>query len=361
MQKRIFVGLDVHAESIALARLDGDSPVAVTSEIRNDAKVISRTFKRLAAEGEVVSCYEAGVCGFEIHRQLARLGVRCDVVAPSLIPRRPGERIKTDRRDAVKLARMLRAGELTAVFVPSEEQESARDLVRARGDAREERTAARHRLGKFLLRHGRHFSEGRAWTDKHWRWVRVQRFDGAAQVAFEHYVEQVQHLDARIAALDEEIAKLACGGVYKERVARLSSLRGVSTLTAMVLLTELCDLRRFEHPRRLMAYLGLVPSEHSSGPRQRRGGITKTGNAHVRRVLVEAAWAYRHRPSLTTRQYKVLAAQPPEVAAIAREATARLTKRFGRLVGRGKRQQLAVTAVARELCGFVWALENLAA
>ncbi len=358
MKKMIWIGLDVHAETIAMARLDGAEPSPTSTEFPNDPKVIARTFKRLASEGDVRVCYEAGACGYEIYRQLAALGVTCVVVAPSLVPRKPGDRIKTDRRDAVKLVRMYRAGEVTPVWVPTPDQEGVRDVLRARDDARKDRTAARHRVQTFLLRHGRRFSEGRGWTHKFWRWLRDLRFERPTeQFVFDQYVEHVQQLDARIARCDEEIARLATTDPLRTRVARLSSLRGVSTLTAMIVLSELYDLRRFDHPRQLMAYLGLVPSEYSSGSKQHRGAITKTGNAHVRRALVESAWAYRHKPSITARQRNVLKNQPPEVTRIVREATTRLGKRYGRLVGRGKKQQVAITAVARELVGFMWALE----
>lgn len=350
----IWLGLDVHARTIAIARLDGASMTPETSEIPNDPKVIRRMFSRLASEGDVRCCYEAGCCGFDLQRQLQSVGVSCVIVAPSLIPRRPGERIKTDRRDALKLARLLRAGELTPIFVPAVAQEAARDLVRARDDVRKDRTAARHRLGTFLLRHGRHFTEATRWGQKHWRWVRGQRFEHAeAQSAFEHYVDQVDHLDARIRRLDEQIVQVAQSDAYRERVARLSCLRGISTLSAMVLLVELGDFRRFESPRQLMAYTGLVPSEHSSGESQRRGGLTKTGNGFVRRVLVEAAWAYRH----TRCRHDAMAQQSPEVAAIARTATHRLSRRYARLMARGKKPQVAAAAIARELCAFIWAME----
>jgi transposase len=346
--------MDVHARTIAMARLNGASLTPETSEIPNDPKVVRRVFARLVKEGEVRCCYEAGCCGFELQRQLDALGVSCAIVAPSLIPRKPGERIKTDRRDAVKLARLLRAGELTPIEVPGLEQEAARDLVRARDDVRKDRMAARHRLGTFLLRHGRHFTEATRWGQKHWRWIRGQRFEQAeAQRAFEHYVAQVDHLDAQQRALDEQIAELAQTDAYRERVARLSCLRGISTLSAMVILTELGDLRRFESPRHLMAYTGLVPSEHSSGETRRRGGITKTGNGFVRRILVEAAWAYRHARC----RHDAMAHQSPEVAAIARTATHRLSRRYARLVSRGKKPQVVIAAVARELCAFLWAIE----
>ncbi len=358
MKKMIWIGLDVHAESIAMARLDGDAQSPTSSEFPNDPKVIARTFRRLAGEGDVRVCYEAGACGYEIYRQLTALGVACVVIAPSLVPRKPGDRVKTDRRDAVKLVRMYRVGELTPVWVPTPDQEGVRDVLRARDDARKDRTAARHRVHTFLLRHGQRFTEGRGWTHKYWAWLRERRFERATErLVFDQYIEHVQQLDQRVARFDEEIAKLANTEPLRPRVARLCSLRGVSILTSMTVLSELYDLRRFEHPRQLMAYLGLVPSEYSSGSKQQRGAITKTGNAHVRRVLVEAAWAYRHKPSITARQRTVLKDQPPAVTRIVRDATTRLGKRYGRLVGRGKKQQVAITAVARELAGFMWALE----
>lgn len=360
MEQRIWVGLDVHANSIEAAVLSGESNVFRHVSLENSPKQVERAVRQWRKEGEVVACYEAGACGFEVFRQLTKLKVPCDVVAPSLIPKKAGERIKTDRRDAEKLARMLRAGELTAIHVPTEEEEAGRDLLRAREDAREHRIAARHQLSKFLLRHGHRFLGGGNWTGKFWAWVGTLRMPHASsQLALEHYIEEVQHLDARIAALEEAVKGLAEAPAYRERVARLSCLRGISTLSAMVLLTELYDLRRFRSPRQLMAYLGLVTSEYSSGSRVRRGGITKTGNSHVRRMLVEAAWHYARKPSITTRQRDLLAHQPPEVVAVASRATARLGKRFGRLVARGKRHQVAVIAVARELAGFIWAIETL--
>lgn len=285
------------------------------------------------------------------------MGIPCEVVAPALIPRKPGERIETDRRDARKLVRLYRAGELTPIRVPTPEEEAVRDLVRAREDVRRDLTAARHRLSKFLLRHGRLFSQGKKWTQRFGRWLRTQTFDRPAErVTFEHYVLQVLHLGERPEALEQEIAAVAQTEPYRPAVRRLACLRGISTLSAMTLLAEIQDFRRFAHPRQLMAFVGLVPSEHSSGPKQRRGSITKTGNGHARRILVEAAWAYRHPPALGPRTRRLLADQPPEVLVQVRKAHLRLHKRYARLVGRGKRAQVAVTAVARELCGFVWAL-----
>lgn len=360
MKERItFVGLDVHSTSIAMAILTPGIDTPDQREIPNDPKLIRRTFTRLKAGGPLRCCYEAGPCGFDLYRQLTAMGIPCEVVAPALVPQKPGERIKTDRRDARKLVRLYRAGELTPIRVPTPEEEAVRDLVRAREDVRKDLTAARHRLSKFLLRHGRLYSQGKNWTERFWQWLRAQTFEHPAErVTVEHSVLQVLHLGERRTTLEREIAALAETAAYRPAVARLACLRGLATLSAMTLLAEIQDFRRFEHPRHLMAFVGLVPSEHSSGAKERRGGITKTGNTHARRLLIEAAWASRHPPALGPRVRPLLADQPPEVIVLVKKAHRRLHTRYARLVGRGTRPQVAVTAVARELCGCVWALMN---
>ena len=364
MSKDTWVGLDVHAKTIALAILVTGEKTPETREIGNRRDKIERAFRELRKRGtKIYACYEAGPCGYAVYHQLRELGVECEVIAPSLIPTKPGERIKTDRRDAIKLVRLYRAGELTPIVVPDHEQEADRDLVRARDDARRDRMSARHRLGKFLLRSGRQFAAGKkSWTKLHWEWVRQQTFDQvSAQLAFEHYVAEVERLDLTVTKLDQAIEKLARTERYAARVDRLSCLRGVRTLTAMIILTELGDLRRFEHPRQLMAYVGLVPSEHSSGENKKRGTITKSGNAHVRRVLVEASWTYRHsRTTLSPRIRALLESQPAAVTTIATKASQRLGRRYARMTARGKPSPIACTAVARELCGFLWALDRAA-
>ena len=357
-----FVGADVHASSIALAvwRPDADKPEV--SEIPNDPKVIRRTLARLQGAGPLRCCYEAGPCGFELYRQLTAMGIPCDVIAPALIPQRPGERVKTDRRDATKLVRLYRAGELTPIRVPTADEEAVRDLVRAREDIRKDLMAARHRLSKFLLRHGRRYTQGTNWTQRHWAWARMQTFEhAAARATFDHYTLQVHHLEERLRALDADLAQIAASPAYRSAVERLTCLRGISQLSAISLLAELQDLRRFEHPRQLMAFVGLVPSERSSGLKERRGHITKTGNSHARRLLVDAAWSYRHPPALGPRARRLLPGQPAEVVALVKKAQTRLHQRDLRLVGRGKRSPVAVTAVARELCGFLWAVMAQAA
>ena len=357
MTKMTHVGLDVHQETIAIAKLLPGHDVPLVWQIRNEPNAIKKTFSKLVREAtELRCCYEAGPCGFEVHRQLESMGIECVVVAPSLIPRKPGERIKTDRRDAVKLARLDRAGELTPVHVPTPDGEAVRDLVRAREDVRKDLVAARQRLTKFLLRHGRVFREGINWTERHRKWLRSQSFDRAAEkLTFDHYVTAVEHQEACRDHLEKEIGTIARRAPYAADVERLSCLRGIATLSAMVLLTEIQDFRRFKHPRELMAYVGLVPSEHSSGASERRGGITKTGNSHARRILVEAGWHYARPPVARLRVHHAMRGQPAGRLALARNAQARLHKRYLRLVGRSKSRQAAVVAVARELCGFVWA------
>lgn len=352
------VGVDVHAERIVIAALTGQTREAEVWDIPNDPKVIRRTFQRLTeAAYEMRCCYEAGPCGFELHRQLTGMGITCEVVAPSLIPVRSGDRVKTDRRDAAKLARLYRAGELTTITVPSAEQEAVRDLVRARDDVRKDLTAARHRLGKFLIRHGRLYSTGEKWTQRFWVWASKLVFErDSERLTFEHYVSQVQHLVARRAELNREIERIARTEPYATAVGKLSCLRGISTLSALALVAEIGDFRRFKSPRQLMAFVGLVPREYSSGGKEKRGGITKTGNGHVRRLLVEAAWSYRHRAAFGERIREALKGQPPSVAEYARKAQLRLHRRYTRLVSRGKKTQVAVTAVARELCAFTWGI-----
>jgi transposase len=353
----ITVGLDVHKDTIAVCCLRGDSPAEDTREVPNDPRVIRKLFRRLAAEGELRVCYEAGPCGYPVRRQLQAMGIACDVIAPALIPRRPGERIKTDHRDARKLARLYRAGELTPIRIPTETEEAVRDLLRCREDLGEDVTRQRHRLGKFLLRHGRLWREGRAWTLRHWTWLRAQRFDDPpAQRTFDEYLAQLDFSLDRLRALDGELEHLATREPWQPLVARLRCLRGLDTLSALTLLAEIQDFPRFRTPRELMSFLGLVPSLHASGGTARRGGITKSGNAHARRVLVEAAWHYRHRPHLAGRLRRCTDRQPDAIRAEALKAQHRLHRRYWQLVGRGKPPQIAAVAIARELCGFIWAL-----
>jgi transposase len=325
-------------------------------ELPKEPHLIRRLFQRLRREGPVRACYEAGVSGYDLYRQITACEVECEVIAPALTPRRPGQRIKTDRRDAAKLVRLFRAGELTAIHVPDEAEEGVRDLVRCREDSRRDVLRWRHRVLKFLDRHGRLYVTGKNWTQRHWTWIRSQRFElPVLQRTFEATLFALEQALARVAELDKEVAAIATTERYQAPVGWLRCFRGIDTLSAMILLAEIVDFQRFRHPRELMAYLGLVPSEYSSGPAERRGAITKAGNSHARRALVEAAWHYRHRPTVSGALRHRTADQPPHIVGQAWRAQQRLHRRYRHLIGHGKRPPIAVVAVARELVGFIWA------
>jgi transposase len=350
------VALDDSKRTIVAGILRAGAQEPELRQFPNEPQYLRRFFERLLREAPVRACYEAGPSGYDLYRQVTGLKVACDVIAPALTPRKPGDRIKTDRRDAAKLVRLYRAGELTPIHVPDEAGEAVRDLLRCREDVQEDLLRWRHRCVKFLARHGRVYREGRHWTRRHWTWLRQQRFTCPvlARLHQEH-VGAVEQLVARVADFDREVAALATTEPYREPVGWLRCFRGLDTLAAMSVLAELGDLHRFRHPRELMAYLGLVPSEASSGARERRGSITKTGNTHVRRLLVEAAWHYRHPPGLGAALARRSAGQPPAVRQQAWQAQLRLHRRYRQLVGHGKRPPVAVVAVARELVGFLWA------
>lgn len=359
MDNRItWVGMDVHKESIVVTAVRHDSDKATARfEIPNTDTGVHRLVKRLREMGDVRCAYEAGPCGYELRRFLASHEIPCEVVAPSLIPKKPGDRVKTDRRDAEKLARLHRMGELTPIRVPTPAQEALRDLVRTREDAKEDALRRRHRLLKFLLRQGRRY-EGKSWTQVHWNWIRSQKFsdDNAQAVLTEYLVALEQELE-RIQRLNVKIEEESHRPEIAPAVARLRTLRGVDTVTAMTLVSELVDFSRFTTAHELMSFAGLVPSEYSSGGKERRGRITKTGNAHIRRVLVEAAWHYRHMPTGTGISLrKRREGQPPGVLEIARRAELRLCRKYRKMTSKGKNSRLTVVSVARELAGFVWAI-----
>jgi transposase len=360
-QDTVFVGLDVHRDTIAVAVARGKGEVQSLGTIPHDSQALWRVVKKLGGPEGLRLCYEAGVTGYALYWELTELGVECEVVAPTLVPVKAGDRVKTDRRDAEKLARLYRSGELTAVWVPDRAQEALRDLVRARLAAKRDELRARHRLQKFLLRHGWRRPEGMgAWTEKHLQWVRrAVRFAHACQEAvLLDYLTEVEHARDRVArlerAIDEAIEKAP--EAMRALIAGLQTLRGVATVTAVTVAAELGEMSRFEKPRQLMGYAGMVSREHSSGSRTRRGGITKTGNAHLRRVVVEAAWAYRHRPGLIGALRRRQNGQSEPIKAIAMKAQHRLNSRYRRLCAKGKPKQQVVTAVGRELLGFMWAI-----
>lgn len=356
-----YVGLDVHKKDIVVCMwLPGRRSAEPTFRVVNEPRAVRRLAKRLLREapGEVECAYEAGPLGYGLQRQLRSLGVGCMVVAPSLIPVKPGDRIKTDRRDARKLVEYLRGGSLTEVHPPSEEDEALRDLCRCREDVREDLTRCRQRLGKFLLRRGVRYGVGTTWTQRHRRWLWGLSFEHvAATETFEAYLLAVEQMEVRLAEVTKNLEELSQLEPYRGPVAWLRCFRGIDTVTAMTIVAELHDFRRFETARQLMAYLGLVPSEHTSADSVRRGPITKTGNSHVRRVLVEAAWHYRHRPAVGKTLRKRRDGQPAAVIAVAEKAQHRLHKRFWYLqMHNNKVPQKATVAVARELAGFIWAV-----
>ena len=354
-----YVGLDTHKDTIAVAISDacGGKP-RYYGEIVNTPEAITKLAKKLSPDGEVLSfCYEAGPCGYGIYRQISKMGHDCSVVAPSLIPRKPGNRVKTDRRDSESLSRFHRAGELTAVWVPDQEQEAIRDLTRAREDMKAMERQARQRLNAFLLRHGKVYDSGKSkWTQAHFRWLERVKFEvPVQQIVFEEYVGAIKQGQQRVSGLEDEMLKVMEGWSLAPVVEALMALRGVKLITAMTVMAELGDITRFDSPPQLMAYLGLVPSEYSSGKSKRRGGITKTGNGHVRRVLTESAWCYRFQARRTAHLQRRAEKTSDEVQAIAWKAQKRLCGRYQHLLDRGKLKVQVCTAIARELVGFIWA------
>jgi transposase len=355
-----FLGLDVHAETIAVAIAEPDGEVRSLGTIANRAESIRKLIKKLGQVEQLKACYEAGPTGYVLYWQLAELGVACEVIAPTLVPMKAGDRVKTDRRDAERLARSYRSGDLTAVWVPDEGSESLRDLVRAREAAKQDQLRARHRLSKFLLRLGQRPAAGmKAWTAPYMAWVRQVHF---AQVAREatmlDYLHEVDHMGERVKRLEQaitEAVKLAAP-VVQEVVKGLQALRGIAEISAVTIVAELGSITRFGTARQLMGYSGAVPTEDSSGKRTRRGSITKTGNAHLRRIIVEAAWSYRYRPAIGPRLRKRQEGVPEPIKEIAWKAQVRLHKRFMKLAAAGKDQRKIITAVGRELLGFIWAI-----
>jgi transposase len=358
---RRFVGLDVHAETIAAAMAEKDEAVRDLGTIANREESVRKLVKKLNEGGAWRACYEAGPTGYTLYWQLTKLGIPCVVIAPTLVPTKAGDRVKTDRRDARRLASSFRAGELTAVWVPDAAHEALRDLVRAREAAKQDQLRARHRLGKYLLRHGkRPPTSMRSWKQNYLEWVKREvKFDQRPQqMTLEDYLNEVEHSAVRIErlekAIDEAVEQAPEG--MRELVQALQALRGVARVGAVTIVAELGTLTRFEHPRQLMGYSGAVSSEHSSGGKTRRGGITKTGNAHVRRVIVEAAWSQRYKPVLSLLMRKRQEGLSAEVQEIASKARQRLHSRYVHLLYKGKTKQEVVTAVAREMLGFIWAI-----
>lgn len=354
------IGIDDHKDTLAIAvASDHASQARFFANIANRPDAITKAFKQLAKDGSQLVCYyEAGPCGYTLHRQLTAMGHACHVVAPSLTPRRAGHRVKTDRRDCINLAQLGRAGELADVWVPDTEHEAMRDLTRLREDALIMQRRARQQLSAFLLRQGRHYDPARnKWTQIFMRWLDTLSFDSPiTHSVFQQYVQMVHMATAQLQAIEKQITDTIANWQLKPVVDALISLRGVDVVTAITVLSELGDLRRFDSPRQLMAYLGLVPSEHSTGSKTQRGPITKTGNRHVRRVLVEGAWSYRHRARMTAHMKRKNQNAPAIAQTISWQAQQRLCKRYRHLVESGKHKNQVTTAIARELSGFIWAI-----
>jgi len=350
------LGLDVHKDTISVAILAPGRDGPDIERIPHDEASVRRLVGRLGDPRWLRACYEAGPTGFGLARLLESMRVGCQVVAPSLIPKAPGDKVKTDRRDCRRLARLHRAGELVAIRIPTPAEEAVRDLCRARADMVEDRTRARHRLGKFLLRHGRVWRGGNAWTLTHERWLCSQRFDEPALAAtYAHYRAVLQGRDAQLEAIQADLAGWYDRAPFADAVHRLSAYRGITRLGALTLASEVGDWRRFPRAAAFAGFCGLVPSEYSSGHSTRRGHITKTGNAHLRAQLVESAWSYQHRPVVGVELRGRQQGLDPQVAARAWAAQLRLCGRFRRLAARKNSKNVVVTAIARELAGFLWA------
>lgn len=352
-----YVGLDVHKDSIAVAVADvGSAPAELLTSLPNDWLALLKCLERVGPHEHLRVCYEAGPTGYDLARRLNETGIVCSVIAPSLVPK-DSRRIKTDRRDARKLAHFLRSGDLVMVAVPDVETEAIRDLERARDDAKKAERVVRHQLDKFLLRHGRIWSGASKWTVAHGAWLRGQEFTlPTLRTVHDDGLTAVEQAGQRVADLTQSLAERVAVWSRRPLVQAFQALRGVQAVSATVLVAEVGDFARFASPRQFMAYLGLVPSEHSSGGSRRQGRITRTGNGHVRRILVEASWSYRFRPRLTKAIAARGAVAAEGVQKIAWKAQKRLHRRYLHLLSRGKSKQQVVTALARELAGFVWAI-----
>jgi transposase len=355
-----YVGLDVDSEKITVAVAEPGGEVRSLGTIPYCDDAVRRLVQKLGPASRLRVCYEAGPHGYSLYWQLSKLGVHCDVVAPTLVPVKSGDRVKTNRRDAEKLARCYRSGDLTAVWVPDAGHEALRDLVRARETAKKDQLRARHRLGKFLLRRGLRAAAGvKSWTAKHLLWVKTLHFEHAAQEAtFLDYLHEVEHAAERVRRLEQAIDQAVESAPAEMRalIAGLQALRGIKMVSAATIVAEVGPLSRFARPKQLMGYSGMVSSEDSTGSSVRRGAITKTGNAHLRRIAGEAAWAYQHRPAMSPLLKKRQEGLSEEVKEIAWKAQHRLCSRYRRLMAKGKLRQKVTTAIGRELLGFIWAI-----
>ncbi|WP_250519230.1 IS110 family transposase [Caballeronia sp. ATUFL_M1_KS5A] len=358
----LYVGLDVHKDSITVAYALGTGEVELIGRIGTTQTDIDRLCKRLQSKARRIRVvYEAGPCGYGLYRQLIKKGFDCMVCAPSLIPRKPGERVKTDRRDAIKLVRLLRSGDLSAVYVPTVEDEAFRDLARAWVSAKDDMKRARQRLKAFLLSHGVRYVGRADWGAAHRRWVSAFSFDNLwQQISLDELRRTIEDRLAQCERLEAALREAVLNWRFYPAVLGLQAMRGVQFTTAVGMLAELGDLSRFMHPRQLMAWLGVTPSEHSSGNKRRQGSITKTGNSYARKLLIEAAWSYRYPARVSPEIQRRHEGIPKPIIDRAWDAQLRLCRRYRKLIARGKEKNIAVVAVARELSGFIWDISRLA-
>lgn len=355
----LYVGLDVHKNTITFAVFKDNKiePFIVTTK-RNDKTEIKKYFEKLKQQGVIICCYEAGPSGFELYRFLTDLRIQCIVAAPSLLPKKPGGRIKNDKRDAKDLAKALRNNDITSVYIPKVKDEAVRDYIRMRGDFKIDLKRKKQQLLSFLLRHDRKYNnKGQYWTQKHRKWIKAQEFTEIIykDIVNEYYIAIID-LEDKIKRLDEKILEMSNKEEYVKNVSKLRCFKGIDTLTALSLVVEISDFRRFSKAEQIMGYLGLTPSEDSSGDKRRLGSITKCGNSYLRRLLIESSWHYRYYNNVSTRLSLRRRNQPSELIAYADKAGRRLNKKFHKLILHNKSPQVAVTAVARELSGFIWGM-----
>lgn len=358
MYNYIFVGLEVHKETITIATAKGYGEINLYGTIPNNSDKIAKYMRKLGPKEYIIACYEAGPCGYGIYRQLMSMGIKCIVAAPSLIPKRPGDKVKTDSRDAKRLVGLLRSNELTSVWVPDKETEALRDLLRSRTAAKADQLRSRNRISKFLLRNNKYPPQGvNPWTVKHREWLNRLEFEEDCQrMTLHEYIHALDERTARLERLEKFIEEQSTECMQEDFISALRGLKGVDYITAMTIAAEMGDPTRFPHPRQAMSYVGLTPSEYSSGKTKRQGGITKSGNSHLRRAIVEAAWHYRNPPRVSYALKRRQKGLSPQIKDISWRTQQRLNKRFFKLQGKGKSKQVAVVAVARELTAFIWEL-----
>ena len=354
-----YVGFDVSKDKISVAIAEsGRESARFYGNIINNEASIKKLLMKLGEKSQLKVCYEAGPSGYSIYRQLQRLGISCSVIAPSLIPVKKGDHVKTDRKDALKLAQLFRAGELTEIWVPKEEDEMLRDLVRAREDTMQNLIRAKHRLLKFLSRYGITApGETKNWSSRYWKWLRTVRFeDPAREMVLEEYIATIEEIESRLRRLEAEIHRIAEDSVHSQLIKALQSLKGVGEIAAATIASEVGFFMRFDKPTQLMSYGGVVPSEYSSGDRVSRGSITKSGNSHLRRIIVECSWSYRYKPKLSRDLQKRQEGQPLSIQQKSWQAQMRLHGKYKRMLSKGKNKNKVITSIARELLGFIWSI-----